>query len=126
MSHKIACATALLLGWMALPVPAADSPSATPRPALKKTYLPLAEGHETGANALLIEPARMGPNSRIVMINSHPKNRNNFEYFVSDVFGERGYRVIEVNIYDEETSVEVLLPPIAAAIRIARKLPGVV
>ncbi len=110
---------------MAAAPPLANSEAVPAEPALKKTYLPLSAGHDTGANALLIEPARLGPKSRIVMINTHPKNRNNFEYFIGDVFGARGYRVIEVNIYDPETSVEVLLPPLTAAINIARKLPGV-
>jgi hypothetical protein len=92
---------AVILTCLVSPLSVAASQSSQSPPALRKTYLPLAEGHETGANALLIEPAKPGPKSRIVMINSHPKNRNNFEYFIGDVFAARGYRVIEVNIYDE-------------------------
>jgi pimeloyl-ACP methyl ester carboxylesterase len=120
-------ATASLV-CLALPLGAQGQPAAAAKaaePALKTTYLPLADGHETGANALLIEPAKIGPKARIVMINTHPKNRNNFSYFVGDVFGHRGYRVIEINNFDEESNMDVLIPPIAAAIKYARTIPGV-
>jgi pimeloyl-ACP methyl ester carboxylesterase len=117
------CLSAAILACLVTPLAVQGQPSHSP--ALKRTYVPLAEGHETGANALLIEPAKLGPKARIVMINTHPKNRNNFEYWTADVFGGRGYRVIQINNYDEEKNFEVLLPPIAAAIRYARKLPGV-
>jgi hypothetical protein len=119
------CLTAAILASLTMSPPNLVKVQAQQVAAVKKTYLPLASGHDTGANALLIEPAKLGPKSSIVIINTNPKNRNNFEYFIGDVFSARGYRVIEVNIYDQESSVEVLLPPLASAIKIARNLPGV-
>jgi pimeloyl-ACP methyl ester carboxylesterase len=101
----------------------------SPRPTLKRTFVELSNygfksEHESDATAILVEPVAPSPNERIVVINTHPKNRNNSDYFIGDVMGARGYRVIEVNDYGPETP-ETLLQPVAAAIRFARSLPGV-
>jgi pimeloyl-ACP methyl ester carboxylesterase len=77
------------------------------------------------ANALLIEPAQPGPKQHIVAINVHPDNLNTFDYFIGRNLPPRGYRVIEINYYGKERTFEEFLPPIAAAIRYARSLPGV-
>jgi len=77
------------------------------------------------ANAVLVEPATSSPNEHIVAINVHPDNLNTFEYFVGRELAKRGYRTIEINYYGEEKTFEEFLPPIAAAIRYARSLPGV-
>jgi pimeloyl-ACP methyl ester carboxylesterase len=96
---------------------------------LKRTYVSLDDygfksTHGVSANAVLVESSHPSPNQRIVAINTHPKNRNNFQYFIGEVLGKRGYRVIEINDYGKEMP-EALLPGIAAAIRYARTLPGV-
>ena len=96
---------------------------------LKRTFVSLDDygfksTHGVSANAVLVEPSQPSPNERIVAINTHPKNRNNFLYFIGEVLGKRGYRVIEINDYGNEMP-ERLLPGIAAAIRFARTLPSV-
>jgi len=96
---------------------------------LLRTYVRLADygfkpEHDRDANAVLVERPKAGPNARFVVISTHPKNRNNFEYFTGDIMAARGYRVVEVNDYGPETA-EDLLVPIAAAVRYARSLPGV-
>jgi pimeloyl-ACP methyl ester carboxylesterase len=123
-----AAISAMLLAGVSMPF-AARTQAPQTQPQLKRTYVRLADygfkpEHDRDANAVLVEPAQPSPNERIVAINTHPKNRNNFEYFIGDVLGARGYRVIEVNDYGSETP-EALLQPIAAAVRYARSLPGV-
>jgi hypothetical protein len=96
---------------------------------LQRTFVSLDDygfrpSHGVGANAVLVESAHPSPNQRIVVINSHPKNINNFDYFIGEELGKRGYRVVEINDYGSEMP-ESLLPGIAAAIRFARTLPRV-
>jgi hypothetical protein len=102
---------------------------AAPHSPMKRTFVSLDDygfkpSHGVGADAVLVEPPQPSPNERIVAINTHPKNRNNFKYFVGEILAKRGYRVIEINDYGKEMP-ESLLPGIAAAIRFARTLPGV-
>ena len=98
-----------------------QTPPAAAVPAVKTTYVRL-----TGnANALLVEPAQAGPKSRIVVINVHPGKINVFEYFTGRALVARGYRMIGVNYYGPETTFEELLPPIGAAVKYARSIPGV-
>lgn len=102
---------------------------AVPHSSLKRTFVSLDDygfrpSHGVGANAVLVESTHPSPNQRIVVINSHPKNVNNFNYFIGEELGKRGYRVVEINDYGSEMP-ESLLPGIAAAIRFARTLPGV-
>ena len=110
-----------------LVMPAAQAQDEEHKAGLKRTYIALtSSGHgQLESNGVLVEPAQPSPKERIVAINTHPKNRNNFEYFIGDQLASRGYRVIEVNDYGPETSPEALLPGIAAAVRYARGLPGV-
>ena len=77
------------------------------------------------ANALLIESAEPSPKRRIVAINTHPDHNNNFNYFLLRELAARGYRALAVNYYGAETEVEEFLPPMAAAVKYARSLPGV-
>jgi hypothetical protein len=100
-----------------------------PHSPLKRTFVSLNDygfkaTHGVTANAVLVESPDPSPNQRIVVINSHPKNVNNFDYFIGEGLGKRGYRVVEINDYGNEMP-ELLLPGIAAAIRYARTLPGV-
>jgi hypothetical protein len=88
---------------------------------LKSTYVRLSNN----ANALLWEPAATGPKQRIVAINTHPDRINNFENFIGRELVSRGYRALLLNYYGPETVFEEFLPPIAAAVRYARNLPGV-
>jgi len=64
----------------------------------------------------------MGPKSHIVLVTTHPEHVDNFGSFVGEAFGTRGYRVIEINDFNDEKNFEVLLPPITAAMRYARTL----
>jgi pimeloyl-ACP methyl ester carboxylesterase len=124
--------TAFVIGWLAAAslVPlAAHAQSEPVHPKLKRTYVSLTDygfkaAHDSDANAVLVESPTNNRNARIAVINTHPKNRNNFEYFVGTIMAERGYRVIEVNDYGPEMA-EDLLQPVAAAVRYARSLPGV-
>jgi pimeloyl-ACP methyl ester carboxylesterase len=124
--------TVLVIGWLAaacLAPLAAHAQSEPAHPKLKRTYVSLADygfkaEHDSDANAVLVESPTTNRNARIAVINTHPKNRNNFEYFVGTIMAERGYRVIEVNDYGPETAEE-LLQPVAAAVRYARSLPGI-
>ena len=52
------------------------------------------------ANALLTEPAELGPKSHIVVINAHPGKVSAFEYFTGRQLVARGYRQIGVNYYE--------------------------
>ena len=111
---------ALVLGASVLSVPKARAQESG-APAAKRTYLRLS----SDANAVLVEPKTPSPHEHIVAINVHPDNVNTFEYFIGRELAKRGYRTIEVNYYGEEKTFEEFLPPIAAAIRYARSLPGV-
>ena len=91
------------------------------QPSLKTTFVPLANN----ANALLIESAEPGPKRRIVAINTHPDHNNNFNYFIGRELAARGYRALAVNYYGAEDTLEEFLPPMAAAVKYARSLPGV-
>jgi pimeloyl-ACP methyl ester carboxylesterase len=77
------------------------------------------------ANALLTEPAVLGPKSHIVVINAHPGKVSAFEYFTGRQLVARGYRQLGVNYYGPEKTFEELLTPLAAAVRYARGLAGV-
>lgn len=112
-----------LLFASALPLltTASQAQDGSPTATAKRTYVRLANN----ANAVLVEPTSPSPREHIVAINVHPDNLNTFEYFVGRELAKRGYRTIEVNYYGEEKTFEEFLPPIAAAIRYARSLPGV-
>lgn len=90
-------------------------------PSLKTTFVALANG----ANAVLLEAAQPSPKQRILAINTHPDHNNNFNYFIGRELAERGYRVLLLNYYGPEDTMEEFMPPIAAAVRYARTLPGV-
>jgi hypothetical protein len=120
------CLTAVAIICAPMAAQAQTAPEPIP---LKRTYVSLTKygfkaEHDRDANAVLVESTKPNRNGRIVVINTHPKNRNNFEYFVGTIMAERGYRVVEVNDYGPETA-EDLVVPIAAAVRYARTLPGV-
>ena len=90
-------------------------------PGVKTTFVRLSNN----TNALLTEPAQLGPKSRVVVINAHPGKVSAFEYFTGRQLVARGYRQLGVNFYGDEITFEELLEPIAAAVRYARSLPGV-
>ncbi len=89
-------------------------------PALKTTFVALSNR----ANAVLLESAEPSPKRRIVAINTHPDHNNNFNYFIGRELAARGYRVLLLNYYGPEAEFDEFLPPIAAAVRYARGLPG--
>jgi hypothetical protein len=107
----------------------AQAQTAGPHSPMKRTYIPLDDygfktSHGVSSAAVLVENPVPNANARIVLINTHPKNHDNFKYFVGEIMAKRGFRVIQVNDYGKEMP-ESLLPGIAAAIRFARTLPGV-
>jgi pimeloyl-ACP methyl ester carboxylesterase len=112
-------AVALLLGMVAPSVLYAQNAPAAP--AFKTTYMRL----PGNANALLTEAVTANAKSRIVVINVHPGKINAFEYPTGRQLAARGYRQIGVNYYGPEVTFEELLPPIGAAVKWARSLPGV-
>jgi len=113
--------TAILL-TMALPSAVrAQANQAQTLPPVKTTYVRLSGR----ANALLIEPLKPSPKEHILAINIHPEHNNNFEYFLGRLLVARGYRVLEVNYYGPEALTEEFLPPLGAAVRYARTVPGV-
>jgi hypothetical protein len=88
---------------------------------LKSTYVRLANN----ANAVLWENPTPNAKGRIVAINTHPGHNNNFEYFIGRELVLRGYRAMALNYYGPETAMEEFFPAIAAAVKLARSLPGV-
>lgn len=89
----------------------------------KTTFVPLTRN----GNAVLMEPAQLGPNARIVVISTHNRNVNNFSSSGGgggDYLG-RGYRVMRINDYGAEIPFEIMMPAIGAAIKYARAIPGV-
>jgi len=94
---------------------------AQPEAPVKTTYVRLTNN----SNAILKEPMTPSQNERIIAINTHPDHANNFEYFLGRLLVARGYRVLEVNYHGPENTMEEFLPPIAAAVRYARTIPGV-
>ena len=113
------CLTAMAVLCLALPAMSQGQRGRAPS-TLKRSYVHLTNN----ANAVLVEPQTPNRNSRIVVINTHPKNANVFEYFVGEEMGKRGYRTIEINDYGDETTFERNLAGIAAAVKYARSLPG--
>ena len=94
--------------------------------------LPRAEGPPTkttflrfvgNSNGILVEPVTLDPvRSRIVVISTHPEHVNNLGNSPLTAYG---YRTIGVNYYGPEITYEEFLPPIAAAVKAARAIPGV-
>src|SRR5262245_55925764 len=114
----------LLLAVLALFTAQGQRPHAQQQgqqPALKTTFVPLLNN----ANGLLMESPQPSPNRRIVAIQTHPDHNNNFNYFILRELAARGYRALALNYYGSETEFEEFLPPIAAAVKYARSLPGV-
>ena len=86
---------ALVIGFVSTGT--VQSQDAAPHSQMKRTFVSLDDygftpSHGVGANAVLVEPPTPSPNERIVAINTHPKNRNNFKYFVGEILAERGFR----------------------------------
>jgi hypothetical protein len=78
------------------------------------------------ANAIVQEPATPDPvKSRFAILVAHPQNANTFNSFIARELSKRGYRVMMMNHYGDETDHEVFLAPIASAITHLRSLPGV-
>src|SRR5262245_37701567 len=114
----------LLLAVLALFTAQGQRPHAQQQgqqPALKTTFVPLLNN----ANGLLMESPQPSPNRRIVAIQTHPDHNNNFNYFILRELAARGYRALALNYYGPETEFEEFLPPVAAAVKYARSLPGV-
>jgi len=89
-------------------------------PPTKSTFIQLSNN----ANAVLIEPAALNEKSRIVIIRTHPEHVNNLSSNGGPLVGY-GYRVMSVNYYGREQLYYEFIPPIAAAIKAARAIPGV-
>jgi hypothetical protein len=78
------------------------------------------------ANAVIAEPAKKDPvRNGIAILIAHPGRLNTFNYFLGPQFAKRGYPTMMVNYYGRGQIYEEFLPPIAAAIRYLRSLPGV-
>ena len=78
------------------------------------------------ASAIIDEP--VGPESAvsdIAVLTSHPEHANTFNSFIAAELAKRGYRVMMMNYYGPEHTYEEFLPPLAAAVRYLRSLPGV-
>ena len=75
------------------------------------------------AEGLLYEPAKPGPNARIVLVYAHP-NANTFNEPLGREMAARGYRVLMVN-HRGDTAPEAYLPSISKGVAFARSLPGV-
>jgi hypothetical protein len=121
MTVRTCCSVAAIVGTVAAQVAIGQRRAQPPQPPAKRTYVRLANN----ANALLVEPLEPGPKSRILAINTHPDHNNNFEYFVGRELVARGYRALLLNYYGPEDTMEEFLPPIAAAVKYARTVPGV-
>jgi pimeloyl-ACP methyl ester carboxylesterase len=118
---RLACSAAFaVLAFVSAP-PAPYAQTAPAAPPVKTTYMRL----PGNANALLTEPVQASPKSRIVVINVHPGKISAFEYGTGRQLVARGYRQIGVNYYGPEVTFEELMPPIGAAVKWARSLPGV-
>ena len=114
----------LVLFVAATSIPAYSQYSPTPLAGLptKTTFVPLANN----ANAILAEPVTPDPvRSRIAVLVTHPERINNFNYFTGQALAKYGYRAMMLNDYMPETSYYDLIPPIAAAIKALRAIPGV-
>jgi len=78
------------------------------------------------ANALIAGPETPDPKrARIAVLLTHPDHVNTFNYFLGDELSKRGYRVMMMNYYGPEQVYEEFLPPLAAAIKHLKSLPGV-
>jgi pimeloyl-ACP methyl ester carboxylesterase len=96
----------------------------------KTTFVQLANN----AYAVIVEPVTPDPmKSRIAVFITHPTLVNTLNYFIGRELAQRGYRVMMMNVtgadpglltYDE-VSYEMYIPPIAAAIKALRAIPGV-
>ena len=89
-------------------------------PPSKSTFIPLGNN----ANAVLVEPQTLNQKSRIVIIRTHPEHINNLTSNGGPLVGY-GYRVMSVNYYGREQLYYEFIPPLAAAIKAARAIPGV-
>ena len=86
----------------------------------KSTFIQLGNN----ANAVLVEPATLNEKSRIVVIRTHPEHINNLSSNGAPLVNY-GYRVMSVNYYGREQLYYEFIPPLAAAIKAARAIPGV-
>jgi pimeloyl-ACP methyl ester carboxylesterase len=93
------------------------APSGAPT---KSTFIQLGNN----ANAVLVEPVTLNEKSRIVVIRTHPEHINNLTANGAPLTNY-GYRVMSVNYYGREQLYYEFIPPLAAAIKAARAIPGV-
>jgi len=78
------------------------------------------------ANAVIVGPSKPdAQRSRIAVLLMHPDHVNTFNYFIGAQLSKRGYRVMMMNYYGPEQVYEEFLPPLAAAIKHLKGLPGV-
>ena len=91
-----------------------------PGPPTKTTFLPLSGN----ANAVLVEPVTLNAKSRIVIIRTHPEHVNNINNNGRPLV-DYGYRVMAVNYYGREQLYYEFIPPLAAAIKAAKAIPGI-
>jgi hypothetical protein len=108
--HVLSKAALVFAAWLPVSLQAQD---------VKTTYVPLRPG-----NAILMEPASPGVKSHVALIYTHP-SLNNFTHASGPELSKRGYRVLLLNSYVNESAYEGYAPAISAAIRYLRALPGV-
>jgi hypothetical protein len=91
-------------------------------PPTKTTFVRLGNN----ANAIIVEPVTPDPaKSRIAILVTHPERVNNFNYFIGRELPRRGYRVMMMNTYLDETTYDEFVAPISQAIKTLKALPGV-
>ena len=117
-------APALTLALALVPAAGRAQFSASPEggPPTKTTFVRLGNS----ANAIIVEPVTPDPaKSRIAILVTHPERVNNFNYFIGRELPRRGYRVMMMNTYLDETTYDEFVGPIAQAIKTLKALPGV-
>lgn len=80
----------------------------------------------SNANAVIADPvATNADKKRVVFLTMHPERANEFNSWIAKELAKRGYRTMMMNYYGPERTYDEFLPPIAAAIKHLRTLPGV-
>jgi len=111
----------IALAWLALCGHAWAQEGSAPAPKTQ-TFVKLTNS----ANGLIAEPDTANPaKSRIVFLTVHPERANLFNSWIARELARRGYRTLMMNYYGPEQTYDEFLPPIAAAVKHLRALPGV-
>jgi hypothetical protein len=123
VSWRMTAAVAALVSMQAGAALAAGPSTPSPgHSGFRQVYVRLAND----ANAVIDEPVKTDPvRSQIALLVAHPEHANVFNSFPGAALASRGYRVMLMDYYGPEHVYENLLPPVAAAVRYLRQMPGV-